>query len=71
MSVSLVVALTSVATVSRKLGRGGRVGLEAGALAGGVVGAHYLGLGNHAMLLLREGIAIYREKKNTHEVLQC
>lgn len=44
---------------------GGRVGLEAGALAGGVVGTHYLGLGNHAMLLLREGIAVYREKQVT------
>lgn len=34
------------------------VGLEAGALAGGVVGPHYLGLGHHAVLLLREGIAM-------------
>jgi len=38
------------------------VGLEAGALAGGVVGAHYLGLGHHTVLLLREGIAICRER---------
>lgn len=60
---SLFVALTSVATVSWNRGQGGRVALEAGALAGGVVGAHYLGLGNHAMLLLREGIAVYREKQ--------
>lgn len=34
------------------------VGLEAGALAGGVVGAHYLGLGHHSVLLLREGVAV-------------
>lgn len=38
------------------------VGLEAGALAGGVVGAHYLGLGHHAVLLLREGIAVCRAR---------
>lgn len=36
-----------------------RAGLEAGALlASGVVGAHYLGLGHHSVLLLREGIAM-------------
>lgn len=34
-------------------------GLEAGALlASGVVGAHDLGLGHRAVLLLREGIAV-------------
>lgn len=38
------------------------VGLEAGALAGGVIGAHYLGLGHHAVLLLREGVAICGER---------
>lgn len=38
-------------------------GLEAGTLAGGVVGAHHLGLGHHAVLLLREGVAICRERE--------
>lgn len=50
------VALKTVGTVSRSLWLG--VGLEAGALAGGVVGTHYLGLGHDAVLLLREGIAM-------------
>lgn len=39
------------------------VGLEAGALAGGVIGAHYLGLGHHAVLLLREGITVCGERR--------
>lgn len=43
------------------------VGLEAGALAGGVVGAHYLGLGHHAVLLLREGIAVCREREKNNK----
>lgn len=38
-------------------------GLDAGTLAGGVVGAHYLGLGHHPVLLLREGIAVCRERQ--------
>lgn len=47
--------------MSQSLGQGW--GLEAGALAGGVVGAHYLGLGHHTVLLLREGVAVCGEKK--------
>lgn len=60
-SVSAVTS-TTVATVSQSFGQG--YGLEAGALAGGVIGAHYLGLGHHAVLLLREGIAICRERED-------
>lgn len=59
-SVSAVTSIT-VATVSQRSWPG--VGLEAGAQAGGVVGAHYLGLGHHTVLLLREGVAICRERE--------
>lgn len=55
------VALMTVALVSQSLGRG--AGLEAGALAGGVVGANNLGLGHHAVLLLREGVAIWGDRR--------
>lgn len=37
-------------------------GLEAGTLLAGVVGAHDLGLGHHAVLLLGEGVAICRQE---------
>lgn len=57
------VSAVALTTVSRLPWSG--VGLEAGALAGGVVGAHYLGLGHHAVLLLREGIAVCRERGET------
>lgn len=46
------------------------MGLEAGALAGGVVGAHHLGLGHHTVLLLRKGIAICRTTVIEHFILQ-
>lgn len=60
-SVSAVGALMAVATVSRKPGSG--AGLDAGALAGGIVGAHYLGLGHHSVFLLRESVTVYGEKE--------
>lgn len=52
-------------------GRGGVgwAGLEAGTLLAGVVGAHDLGLGHHAMLLLGEGVAICREKTTRRETM--
>lgn len=40
----------------------GWAGLEAGTLLAGIVGAHYLGLGHHAVLLLGEGVAVCRGK---------
>lgn len=45
------------------------MGLEAGALAGGVIRTHYLGLRHHTMLLLREGIAICRETEEEKSYL--
>lgn len=52
-------------------GRGGVgwAGLEAGTLLAGVVGAHDLGLGHHAVLLLGEGVAICREKTTRRETM--
>lgn len=53
------VSAVSLITVASDRG----VALEAGAFACGVIGAHYLGLGNDAVLLLREGVAVCRERQ--------
>lgn len=45
-------------------------GLEAGTLLAGVVGAHDLGLGHHAVLLLGEGVAICRQTTRAGEKLR-